>query len=379
MKRGLAALPLVLCLLLSGCTSWMDGSYSSVNLHTHRQNQTSAEAAITVSSYMELRTALVEIVESGTGKALINVEQMVEDRVPSDMDRAIKYVLGTNPVGAYAAESIAYEMGTSGGQKAVAVTVTYNNNQAQIRSLKQAANMTEAQEFLTDALDLCESNVVMRVEKYQEIDFAQFVEDYADENPGQVMEVPQLTVVTYPETGTSRVVEIIFTYQSSREDLRSMQSRVRPLFTSAELYVNADASDQEKYTQLYTFLMERNDYQIDTSITPAYSLLVHGVGDSKAFATVYSAMCRRVGLACMVVSGTCNAEPLFWNIICVDGVYYHLDLLDCSRTGYFAYRTDGEMSGYVWDYSAYPACVEPEEETEPTEETEPSTEPETTE
>lgn len=377
MKRGFAALLLALCLLLSGCVNWLDGSYSYVTPHTQRQSQTGDEAAIVVSTYMELRGALVEIVESGTGKALINVARLGEDRVPSDMDRAILYVLGTNPVGAYAVESIDYEMGTSGGQNAVAVTVTYNNNQAQIRSLKQAESMDEAQEYLTDALNQCESSVAMRVENYREIDFTQFVEDYADENPWQVMEIPQLTVVTYPQTGNSRVVEIIFTYQSSREDLRSMQSRVRPLFTSAELYVNSDTSEQEQYAQLYTFLMERNDYQIDTSITPAYSLLVHGVGDSKAFATVYSAMCRRVGLECMVVSGTSNAEPLFWNIICVDGTYYHVDLLNCSQTGHFACRTDEEMTGYVWDYSAYPACVEPEEETEPTDQTEPTTEPET--
>ena len=45
--------------------------------------------------------------------------------------------------------------------------------------------------------------------------------------------------------------------------------------------------------------MERYDYRIETSITPAYSLLRHGVGDSRAFAVVYAAMCQQAGLECL--------------------------------------------------------------------------------
>lgn len=359
MKRGLVLLVLVLCLLLSGCMSWMDGSYSSVNLHTQRQTQAD-DQAIEVSTYQALCRALSEIVEGETEKALVNVSKLDQSRVQEYMERAIDYVMGTNPIGAYAVEGIAYELGTSGGQPAVAVTVTYNSNKAEIRRISRASGMDEAKTFITEALDQCESDVVVWITNYGDMDFIQFVEDYADENPWLVMEVPQLTVSTYPETGSSRVLEISFTYQNSREALRNMQSQVRRLFTSAEYYVSGNDAAHEKYSQLYTFLMERHEYTVETSITPSYSLLVHGVGDSKAFATVFSGMCRRAGLECLVVSGTSSAEPLFWNIVCVDGVYYHVDLLSCSAAGHFRILTDDEMGGYVWDYSAYPACVEPE-------------------
>ena len=202
----------------------------------------------------------------------------------------------------------------------------------------------------------------MRVEQFQNMDFTQFVEDFAADHPNYVMEHPKLTVSMYPQTGNDRVVEIRFTYQNSREDLRSMQSVVRPLFTSAELYVTWNEPEAERYAQLYSFLMERNEYKVETSITPSYSLLIHGVGDSKAFATVFSAMCRQSDMECMVVSGTCNGESLFWNIICIDGVYYHLDLLASNARGEFTPLLDADMGGYVWDYSAYPACVLPDTE-----------------
>ena len=38
------------------------------------------------------------------------------------------------------------------------------------------------------------------------------------------------------------------------------------------------------------------------------------------------------------------------------GHYYHVDLLRCSELGGYREFTDQEMSGYVWDYTAYPEC-----------------------
>ena len=373
MRRKILALLAVACLLLSGCTDWTDGSYTSIKPHTERQQQI-ANQNVSVATYQQLRSALIEMVESGNQSLLINVANMNQDSVEADMERVLQYITKVNPIGVYAVEKISYELGTSGGQPALSVTVEYNHNRAEILRIKQAKGRQEANEILYDALEGFETGVVMRVSQYQTTDYAQLVQNYAEEHPELIMEVPQVTVTTYPESGNDRVVEIIFTYQSSREALRTMQTRVRYLFTSAELYVIGNDADHEKYVQLYSFLMERNDYRIETSITPSYSLLVHGVGDSKAFALVYAAMCRKADLECMVVSGTCNGEPLFWNIICDDGVYYHVDLLRCHTDGAYQQMSDGDMSGYVWDYSAYPECVEPESES-PQALTEPSEEP----
>ena len=370
MKNRIVVLMLVLCLLLSGCGGWLDGSYSSLKPHTERQNQSGGEA-VSASDYSQIRKVLVDLIENGGETLIINVGALQQGILEEYLDRAIRHVQQMNPIGAYAVESVNYEEGTSGGQPSVAVTVTYNRNRAELYGMKSVSGQTEALDVVADALTQCESKVVMRVKQFRLTDFVDFVRDYMEENPQTVMELPQITVNTFPDTGTDRLVEIIFSYQTGWDELKSMQNRVRPLFTSAELYVSGNGSEFDKYSLLYAFLMERHEYQFDTSITPAYSLLIHGVGDSRAFATVYAAMCRRVGLECYVVSGTANGEPLFWNMICVDGVYHHLDLLDCGRSEAFQVRGDSEMAGYVWDYSAYPACdvyVDPATLTEPTEE-----------
>ena len=86
----------------------------------------------------------------------------------------------------------------------------------------------------------------------------------------------------------------------------------------------------------------------------------HGVGDSKAFDTVYAAMCRQVGLECTVISGTRYGEARCWNMLTVDGTAYHVDLLNCSRIGSFQANSASQMYGYVWDYSAYASPAEPD-------------------
>jgi len=227
--------------------------------------------------------------------------------------------------------------------------------------------MEKTKAIIRETLENCDDSVVINIQNYAELDIVQFVADYAGENPNIVMEIPQVAIGFYPEQGIRRVLELKFTYQTSRDTLRSMQSQVRRVFASASLYINQNDADAQKYAQLFNFLMERFDYKIETSITPSYSLLSHGVGDGRTFANVYGAMCRSAGLDCRTVTGTKNGEAWYWNLICDNGKYYHVDLLASSEAGELVRYTDQEMTGYVWDYSAYPATDMPAQPVTPTE------------
>lgn len=361
MKRSaLVLLIFVLCFLICGCNQWMDGDYLSVKPHQEQDSKPENESS-EVSTYLELRDALSSLIADGMQKGIIYITGFEEGAVNSYMEKAIRYVVEDTPIGAYAVDTIRYELGTNSGKQAAAVEISYIHSRPEILRIKSARDMDDAFAVITKALEKCEASVVLHVKSFADKDFTQMVQDYMDANPATCMEMPQVTATVYPERGQERVIEVTFTYQTSRESLRTMQDRVRPVFASARLYPSGEALDQQKYAQLFSFLMERYDYTIETSITPAYSLLCHGVGDSKAFAVTYAAMCKQSELECMVVSGTRAGEPWFWNIICDSGSFYHLDLLQCSNSGGFQERTDDDMSGYVWDYSAYPACLQPTE------------------
>lgn len=359
MKKTAVAVIALLCLLLGGCASWMDGAYHSVTPYLGSGGR--EEGSLTsVSNHTQLRVALVDIVEDGAESRLISLVNFDTEKVKTHMEVAIRHVLQSNPIGAYAVESIDYELGTAGGVPAMIVTVKYNNNRGEISRIRQV-KMDDAKKLITAALDQVQDSIVLKISDYRVTDYAQLVQDYALEHPESVMEIPQITVNTYPQSGAVRVLELLFSYQTSRDSLKNMQRYVQPVFTSTTLYVSAEDTEEAKFARLYALLMETRDYTLETSITPAYSLLRHGVGDSKTMATVYAAMCRRAQLECMTVSGTRAGEPWVWNIICENGVYYHVDLFSCYRGGGYRKLGDSEMAGYVWDFAAYPACGLPEE------------------
>ena len=351
MKRIIGLL--LCCLLLTGCGSWMDGEYSSVTPHKPRE-QAGDQAVPSVKNVSQIKQVLEDFTQRGSAGGLISVEEFPASALEGSMDRVIADFLTNHPIGAYALEDITYELGTTGGMQAVSVTLTYSRSPEEIRAICTARDREQVEQQLWQALETFEPGLVLRVENYNDIDLNQMVSDFALENPNVVMELPLLSVLQYPDKGTDRILDVRFTYQTSRDSLRTMQRYVKPVFDSAAYYVSSEEeSSTVKYSRLCTFLMERNDYQLQTSITPTYSLLRHGVGDSKAFAMVYAAMCRRAELECWVVTGTKQGEAWFWNIICDDGAYYHVDVL---RPGGYARLADSQMTGYVWDYSAYPAC-----------------------
>lgn len=371
MKRTILFLLLAVSLLLSGC-SFFEGSYVHVTPHLEQKDDTQTEV-VSAANYRQLLSVVEAMVGQGVETGVINVSDFDQDLVEKHMRAVAFHIRETYPVGAYAVEDINFEIGTSSGRPAIAVTITYRHSRIEIQRIRTVRTMESAALMVGNALESLDAVVVLEVEEYVETDFSQIVEDYAELHPDTVMETPHVAAAIYG-TGTSRVIELTFIYQTSRDALRSMQSQVRTVFDSAALYVSGEGAESQKFSQLYGFLMERFDYTQETSITPAYSLLRHGVGDSRAFAEVYAAMCRQAGLNCRIVTGTKDGEPWVWNMIQENGSYFHVDLLRSSQAGGFRAMLDGDMGGYVWDYSAYPECIEPfvptaEDEKVPLEET----------
>lgn len=353
MKKVLAILTLAACLslVLCGCDFWMDGNYYSVTPHTGH-NTGISPGSTQVTSYSELFRDLSQLIEAGKETGIIYYTGLSHAAIRQFMDLAVGHLISTNPLAAYALDQITYEIGSHSGAPAIAVQLTYIHNRTEILQIQTVQSMEHAAAAIAQALKSCSAGVVLRIKEYEELDFIQLVQDYVEANPQFCMEMPQVSSASFPNAGRERILELSFTYQTSRATLREMQETVIPIFDSARLYISSDADVWQKYTQLYSFLMERFDYTFGTSITPAYHLLHHGVGDSKAFASVYAAMCRQVGLDCQAISGTKAGEPWHWNVMLVDGAYYHIDLIACSEADGFRVYADQDMSDYIWNYSA---------------------------
>ena len=339
MKRIFLLLAVVL-LIFTGCNAF-DGQYVRVTPHTISSAKTPAEPEA-AETYMELRNSLSHLVASGATSGVIPTRNYPEASLESDVAIAQRHICSYDPIGSYAVEDLTYEIGTKNGSLAVAVNISYLHSRSDIRNITRLTSIDELENVIMKALENLDSRKVILVPDYVPTDVNQMVQDLAKANPQIIMECPIVANDIYG-LGASRLMELTFAYENSTDSQRQMRSQVKTVFDSASLYVSGEGADNQKYAQLYSFLMDRFRYKLETSITPAYSLLRHGVGDSRAFATVYAAMCRKAGLECMTVTGTRNAQPWTWNIILSEGGYSHVDLMRCSIQGEFHPMTDHEM------------------------------------
>ena len=181
MKRILA-LVLALCLLLCGCSNWIDGSYSAVTPHTEPSNH-GQRPTIAVYSYAELTAALSALLENGTESSILSLQYGTDETNRRDVELAVREVQNRNPYAAYAVESIGYVFGASGGRNAVNVRVVYLPNRVRMDKIQMVQTAAEARRIVTQRLDECSPGVVLYFDIAGQIDYVQLVEDYAQENP----------------------------------------------------------------------------------------------------------------------------------------------------------------------------------------------------
>ena len=355
MKRVLAILVMLgfICAAFSGCGFWMNGEYLSVTPYEAQQGQYN-DQIIELDSITQLRSTLQSVVDSHTDSCIVSAESFNEASLHYYASSAIDAVANSSPIGAYAVEKINYEIGTNMGKPVIAFAIEYRHTHTELLRIQTVQSMDEMENAIYQTLNQIDSVLVLQTKNYESVDLQQIVYSYAEKHPELVMEMPQVDVLTYPNQGNERVVELTFTYKTDRDDLRRMQSQVLDVFTSAKLYVKDTTKVVDVYSRLYSFLMERDEYLLETSITPAYSLLQQGKGDSRAVADVYAAMCRQSDLECIVIEGMREDQPWCWNYLRYRGKYYHVDVLLCNETDGFRLCSADEMTGYTWDTSAYP-------------------------
>lgn len=351
MKRFYLWATVLAIITLCGCSAWMNGSYASVTPHKE-QNFLPEHIMMTPKTYEDVIQILENMIKSGQQRNTISLEKM-DGKWYTYIEDAVNYIQDVCPIGAYAVSEITYDISTNKGKPALSVDISYRRSIADIDAVMYVETAEEIEELLQEALRTFSVRITVCIEDYKEYNFEQMMQKYALAYPQYVMEIPNISATMYPRDGEDRIVELVFNYDTSRAVLQQMQGKVGNIFSAAEMYVSGDGRPMEKFAQLYSLLMNRYDYTVQTSGTPAYSLLYQGIGDSKAFASVYGAMCRQAGLDCEVITGTRSGQSWYWNVIRVENNIFYVDLLRCQEAGKFFYKTVQEMPEYHWENSTY--------------------------
>lgn len=353
-------LPLLLGLLvlLTGCTHLLESRYISVKPHTETTTAEEDKNVLTAENYLSLKNAILSLVENSVEEGVIRVSDYSGD-LEEELQEAIDEVSNQDPLGAYAVEEMHGECSLIVSYYEVRIHTEFRRTVQQIQSVERVASVGVLQERLQTAMENGESDLTVRLSYYNGEDVGEMARAYYRENPSIVMEMPQVTVNVYPKDGGYvRIIEMLFSYEHSAEELQTFRDAVETSARAAREYVRYRDTQTEKLQLLYTYLQERFVYTEETSATPVYSFLCEGIADSEGAARSLQIICDEMELECYTVEGLWNGQPWVWNIVCVDGVYCHADLHRSLMNGsetLMLYKDDS-MTAYEWDRDACPPC-----------------------
>lgn len=107
------------------------------------------------------------------------------------------------------------------------------------------------------------------------------------------------------------------------DDAETVPGKVRQL--AAECLRNAGRSEYSRALWLHDWLIYNANY--DTSYTYYYAngVLLEGVGVCQSYALAYDLLLHEIGIESVYLSGTANGVSHAWNLVRLDGSWYHVD------------------------------------------------------
>lgn len=376
------AFALAAMMLFSACGP---RSYLDISPHLDSGTGESAQGTLTASNYSELRSAIVLLVEEMREEgtiSLINYSGLAEQ----DVRTACSEVANEEPLGAYGVEYMSYSCVQVLANYEASVSITYSRTAEQFGAIKHISGAREFREEVEAMLEDFGAELVVDTSYYsaESYDPAAIIDEYMRKNPLASVGDPSFEVNMYPASGLHRIVELRLEYPYGATELARRRDEIRAEAESIAAETDRAAlGDVETVRALAARLTERSEFLAEReddlegepardSTFTAYGALAGGAATSKGYALALSALCRAEGMDALIVSGRWNGVSHYWNLVAVDGEYYHVDAALCDHYSdeSFLLKTDAELGDALrWNAQALPLTADtPIELTQPSDE-----------
>lgn len=185
------------------------------------------------------------------------------------------------------------------------------------------------------------------------------------------------------EENSIKEVSILFQFSSDRESIlkrnKEVQNKIQEII---DLVIKPGMTDLQKEIAVHNYIANNSRYDeenyrkgtVPKEANTSYGVLINGVGVCGGYASAMDKLLETAGIESIIISGEAgengNYEPHAWNLVKLDGEYYHLDATwndpiytfngvrkDVIHFDYFN-LTDKEISkDHKWDSDKYPECT----------------------
>jgi len=349
-----------LLLSASGCSTIMNSEYYAVTRHQDETGGESEDAdVIEVKTYQGIKTAILTFVKEGREHGVMKVSGYDGD-VSDAISKAGFEIIRETALGAYAVDYITHSYTRIVSYYEANVYINYRRSQEQVQGIMYLNYASAVQGALGAALEAHKDYLVISISSELVTDeyIKNYMREYYRDNPLSIMSPPVSEITVYENETMPKILEIEIEYPYTAE--RSAEMKTELTLKAMGLLKGAQAlSDEYTAYNICSALISAADYSPESASGTAYGTIMDGSGDSEGYAMAYKMLCSMLNIKCTVVEGEMNGEKHFWNIIGLDGDYYHVDPSMCYENGIKSafLKTDYYMKGeYSWDTSAYKVC-----------------------
>lgn len=362
-KKHLAACLLLalLAAMLCGCGSVFDKEYVVIEDYVPTVQDTSqTDERVTVHNFNALKLSIRTLVSNGTGGGSIVFDADYDGDVTEDMASACWQVRTQDALCAYCVDNISYELTKIVTYYEATVNISYAAFVERAANIVKLPYSTGVEEIIEDALDAGQNKLVVLINQsaFSAEDMEGLVTHVYREYPATAPKTPSVSVNMYSGANMQRLYEINLRYGMVHDEF-SAKKRQLAEFAPFK-YTDVDSmTEGERALTAYEYLVSHCEITGEGQGGSIYSALIEQSSDSEGAALAYVELCRQLGLNCCVVYGQRAWKNHCWNIVRVDGEYYHVDagLTTVNTETNFLQPDQSFWESYRWDVGSYPACT----------------------
>ena len=360
-KLCCALAALLSCALLAACGSVFDKEYVQIADYVPTvQDAGQTGERVTVHNFAGLKQTIRSLVSNGESDGAIIFDADYDGDAAEDMASACWQVRTQDALCAYCVDNISYDLTKIVTYYEAKVRVSYAASVENAANIVKLPYSTGVERLIKTALEEGQTKLVVLINRssFSAEDMEGTVTRVYRENPATAPKAPTVSVNIYSGANMQCLYEINLRYGMSMEELAAKKKLLNAFDPFAD--VNTDELDEgERALMAYEYLLDHCAITGEGQGGSVYSALIERASDSEGAALAYVQLCRLLGVDCRIVYGQRDWQNHCWNIVRVNGDYYHVDagLADAEVETGFLKPDRSFWERYRWDVAAYPACT----------------------
>ena len=373
-----------LLIALTGCDNFLDGySPRVVTAHTPPpfvREEIEVEA-IVATNYDELVQVILELIKDFSDDAFIRYHHEEGEDGSAEIQQALYEAQNYHPIGVYILENINVTEKTEATlYTEFSIEIEYARTPEQVESIIPVATGRYLRTQVLNSMSKYAEEILIRTGLgLTEEDIMELVREIYYSTPGGVLALPVVAVRFFPEEGDDRIYEITL---RQRDDSSIMLRYGEQL--SARIHAIAGSiegdTDSEVLLALIEFLIDAAEFDLSLARTigahgtqqyeaTAFGALNRRSAVGEGFAMAFKALLDEMGFDNRIILGYLDGMLHAWNIVLLDGHFYHIDVAlssigedeEESEDGFIRFGTDEDFREmlYDWDVESVPASDGP--------------------